>query len=461
MKLTDRWNMFIMRVNMELENPESGCDEIEPLEEATPCTILTKEMLQEVIDKLNEMPPPDGEESCFDIPDLEECEKITEEILTNIEDQLEAESWCNCEACIEPCANAGDDEVLIDITDNTTDMTSCEIIDGVSTPPDISAYLFLGFDYIDNIVIWMNTNLAIEKLECEIMEIEMIIEMLCMDIETLEAALLLDPGNMSIIDQIADLEDEKEDAEDFLEFLEDELEMVEDENEMAHDDSRTNIDDMIAEQDDLLSIHPGAGSGTPLFDLLPQLPPDPPMMGDPPPGPGEPPDDPTVYEVPVRTKNELPTCPFGPDPPLPTTISNIEEGCLPKVTIEMRTVYSASVDGLGCPCPMADDSGWVDTAQDGVFDPVDGQLVWLTPVVSIVYGTYCQADPSGGIGVQDDCDPPFACTIRGGSLIGVFSGSNTDSWRISITYPEEERRCTCDGFECDTDGMVPCPDDPG
>jgi len=88
------WEELINKVNDVLENPDDGCDPIEPLEVPEAPHRWAKSDIREVHDRLNEMPG-----DCFEfdpIPDL-----WKKSIIDNIEEQLE-NAWCECEGC-EPC----------------------------------------------------------------------------------------------------------------------------------------------------------------------------------------------------------------------------------------------------------------------------------------------------------------------------------------------------------------------
>lgn len=97
---SNSWGELLVKVNEVLEDPDDGCDPIEPIEIPPECHRWSKQDIQDVHDKMNEMP---GE--CFEfqpIPDLWKTE-----IITDIEAQLE-NAWCDCddEDCLQPCSNA-------------------------------------------------------------------------------------------------------------------------------------------------------------------------------------------------------------------------------------------------------------------------------------------------------------------------------------------------------------------
>lgn len=85
------WNEEIIQpINNLCENPPSGCDPIDPLDEAEKDHIWTKKDVQEVHDKLVELCP-ENEFDVLETPQLD-YKTLIEEILEAI-----ARGWCNCE----------------------------------------------------------------------------------------------------------------------------------------------------------------------------------------------------------------------------------------------------------------------------------------------------------------------------------------------------------------------------
>jgi hypothetical protein len=97
---TNSWKELLDQVNDELRDPPSGCSPIEEIELPDECHRWAVADIEEVHDKLNEMP---GE--CFTFTPLGDCELWRVSLISEIEDQL-SESWCDCgqEQCCQPCA---------------------------------------------------------------------------------------------------------------------------------------------------------------------------------------------------------------------------------------------------------------------------------------------------------------------------------------------------------------------
>jgi len=95
------WQAILDLVNEELESPPLGCDPIEPIEDVDECHRWSKSDIQEVYDKLDEMPG-----GCFEWDDIPDIWKVS--VVEDIETQLEDNAWCECDdLCCEPCVNAG------------------------------------------------------------------------------------------------------------------------------------------------------------------------------------------------------------------------------------------------------------------------------------------------------------------------------------------------------------------
>lgn len=97
---SNSWEELLTKVNEVFQDPPDGCDPIDEIETPEECHRWAKEDIQEVHDKMNEMPG-----DCFEfepIPDL-----WKKSIIDNIEEQLE-NAWCDCEDedCLKQCGNA-------------------------------------------------------------------------------------------------------------------------------------------------------------------------------------------------------------------------------------------------------------------------------------------------------------------------------------------------------------------
>ncbi len=103
------WQELLDQVNDKLQNPKAGCDPIDEIEAPEESHLWAKEDIQEVHDKLNEMPG-----DCFEFEDIPDLWKIS--IIEDIEDQLE-EAWCDCEVCCYPCPNTGDTSIHFIVTE--------------------------------------------------------------------------------------------------------------------------------------------------------------------------------------------------------------------------------------------------------------------------------------------------------------------------------------------------------
>ena len=97
------WGELIDDVNDELENPPDGCDPIEPIEATKKDHVWAKKDIEEVQDKLDEMPT-----NCFtwdEIPDKWEI-GIIEEIEEKLFGFGEIQNvWCDCDPCCYKCPN--------------------------------------------------------------------------------------------------------------------------------------------------------------------------------------------------------------------------------------------------------------------------------------------------------------------------------------------------------------------
>lgn len=115
-KRVDDWNDLIKRINEQCENPPEGmgCEPVEPLEEAEPNHIWTRQDIERARDKLKEL--------CKD----SEFEAPLDKWILQIHDELEEalkQAWCDCE-CLEPCDNASEDPEIIYIGTQTA--VGCE-----------------------------------------------------------------------------------------------------------------------------------------------------------------------------------------------------------------------------------------------------------------------------------------------------------------------------------------------
>jgi len=88
------WEELLDKVNDVLENPDDGCDPLDPIETPESPHRWAKSDVREVHDRLNEMPG-----DCFEFDEIPDLWKKS--IIDEIEEQLE-NAWCECEGC-KPC----------------------------------------------------------------------------------------------------------------------------------------------------------------------------------------------------------------------------------------------------------------------------------------------------------------------------------------------------------------------
>jgi hypothetical protein len=98
---SNSWEELLTQVNDVLENPDGGCDPLEPIETPEDPHLWAKEDIQEVHNRLNEMPG-----DCFEFAEIPDLWKLS--IIEDIEGQLE-NAWCDCE---DKCSNCGPDDDL-------------------------------------------------------------------------------------------------------------------------------------------------------------------------------------------------------------------------------------------------------------------------------------------------------------------------------------------------------------
>ena len=113
---TNSWEELLDQVNDVLQNPpdSSDCEAIDTIDVPDAPHKWSKADIQEVHDKLNEMPG-----DCFDFAEIPDKWKLT--TITDIEDQLD-EAWCECEEdCI--CSNAQAESVITYL--GSWDITQC------------------------------------------------------------------------------------------------------------------------------------------------------------------------------------------------------------------------------------------------------------------------------------------------------------------------------------------------
>lgn len=122
------WGELLEQVNDVLQNPPSGCDPITPIAIPEECHRWAKSDIQEVHDRLNEMPG-----SCFEfqpIPDLWEVS-----IIDDIESQL-GNAWCDCDdECCQSCSNAASTPIVL-FLGSKTGRIGC--VNGNTNPPCLS-----------------------------------------------------------------------------------------------------------------------------------------------------------------------------------------------------------------------------------------------------------------------------------------------------------------------------------
>jgi len=94
----DDWNDIIQRVNDLAQDPDDGCDPLEPLEEVGTDHVWTRDDVIQVQDKLTEI--------CEDNTWSAELRLWAQEIIDEIEAAI-ANGWCGCEEeCVPQCSNA-------------------------------------------------------------------------------------------------------------------------------------------------------------------------------------------------------------------------------------------------------------------------------------------------------------------------------------------------------------------
>jgi hypothetical protein len=86
----DDWNDIIQRVNDLAQNPDPGCDPVDPLEEVEAPHIWKVQDVEDVRDKLMEI----CDENEFEA----ELEYWKQDIIDEIEEAID-NGWCNCEKC--------------------------------------------------------------------------------------------------------------------------------------------------------------------------------------------------------------------------------------------------------------------------------------------------------------------------------------------------------------------------
>lgn len=94
------WEELLDQVNDVLQNPDDGCDPLDPIEVPEAPHRWSKSDIREVHNRLNEMPG-----DCFDFADIPDLWKKS--IITDIEEQLE-NAWCECE---DECPICSDEPV--------------------------------------------------------------------------------------------------------------------------------------------------------------------------------------------------------------------------------------------------------------------------------------------------------------------------------------------------------------
>lgn len=219
---SNSWQELLDQVNDKLQNPSSGCEPIEPIETRDPPQRWAKSHVREVHDKLNEMPG-----DCFEFEEIPDLWKIS--IIDDIESQLE-NAWCECEECIYPCDNTGDQEeiALGSISTGDNDCTTCglsqEDQDACRALRDneyIPASQALGEaedDYNENFLKACDLEEEIEDLEEEIERLEEAKNEACADENQAERC-------QQLTEELQEKEDELEEKQGEL----DEAEQIRDE----------------------------------------------------------------------------------------------------------------------------------------------------------------------------------------------------------------------------------------
>lgn len=206
------WQAFIDEVNAILTNPTGGgCTPIEEIQPPDPCEKITvADTLQEVVDRLNQMPG-----NCFNFPDFGDCPKINQETLDLIRDQL-SNAWCQCEA--EDCSTAGIDENITfdSVTFSEAPWSGGELINPVD-PATASQGTIAMSNYRSAINDW-STNRRIAYFRQQELDIaqDRLVEV---NDRLAELLALPPPLTQAQVDEINDLFAEQQDLQDEINFI--------------------------------------------------------------------------------------------------------------------------------------------------------------------------------------------------------------------------------------------------
>ncbi len=247
------WQELLDQVNDELQNPEPGCDAIDPIEIPAPMHRWAKSDIREVHDKLDEMPT-----DCFDFAAIPDLWKVS--IIDDIEDQL-GEAWCDCgdEQCCSDCSNSGtlEQRFLGSAHGCTMCNTPCScrtckctngnpFCHGVDCIPIIQAApqgINSGFSQWSNKMCeYCDNKQKVDIFEEEITKLEDAIEVLEMEISDLETAKNACETQICIDDiqsQIDAKETEKTEKETCKTDLESKRDIVESDRDAALADANT------------------------------------------------------------------------------------------------------------------------------------------------------------------------------------------------------------------------------
>ena len=218
------WKELLDQVNDKLENPPDGCDPIEPIEVPEEPHRWAKSDVQEVHDKLDEMPG-----DCFTWGDIPDLWKIS--IIEEIEDQLE-ESWCECQECTWQCDNARNDTERIDLLTVNTDDGDCTEC-GITNEDNDWCRSIRDNEYIPAMLEYFEARDTFSENFLKACDLEDEIEELEKEIEKLEERKNEACADEEQIALCQELTEELQEKEDELEEKQEELDEAESERDSA------------------------------------------------------------------------------------------------------------------------------------------------------------------------------------------------------------------------------------
>jgi hypothetical protein len=243
-KRIDDWNALIKKINEECENPPEGqsCEPLEPLEEAPPNHIWTRQDIEKVRDKLKEL--------CKDVTFDAELDKWIKKIHDELEEALE-QAWCDCE-CMDPCDNASKEPETIFIGTITT--SGCGDISGEDCPDpagvaELERTIVRLIDALDRYgASWpgyCELKEKVEELEEELEELNTELDAL-IDIKNRVCAEQLDESDAAACDSATTAVDNKQQEIDDKEAEIEETKTRRDEEQTKADQASTEADELAA-----------------------------------------------------------------------------------------------------------------------------------------------------------------------------------------------------------------------